>query len=149
VAIANRRIAHAEQRLAERSLSIGPVLLAAGVIIVSIGVLQIVQTSRATTANYHIQQLEQEKLELETSVRELEASVAGLSSLGRVEEEARRLGFGPARAREVVEVGVPGPSGNGSLFPVRLLPAPDFVPALQERTHDAPWWRKLLDLFPG
>ena len=91
--------------------------------------LQLVQTSRATTASFKIQKLEQQKLELETSVNQLQVDVAGLSSLSRVQQEAKRLGLGPPASREVVEVSVPGPAGDSTQIPARFLPKVEPKPA--------------------
>ena len=147
MAILNRSVARSQTKAAApASLRLGPVLLAAGIAIVAVGLLQVVQTSRATTASFAIQRLEQEKLELETTVRQLEADVAGLSSLTRIEQEAKRLGLGPPQASESVSVNVPWPRADLDRLPTRFLPAEGAQPGVGER--DEPWWRDLLELLP-
>jgi len=98
VAVLNRTLDRSEPKPAT-SLRLGPVLLIAGLAIVIIALLQIVQTSEATTTGFSIQSLKQEKLELESAVRGVEAEVAALSSIERVEREAARLGLAPATSR--------------------------------------------------
>jgi cell division protein FtsL len=134
----NRAISRAEAPLTISSLRIGPVLLAVGAVIAVVGLLQLMQTSRATTASFKIEQLEQQKLELETSVSQLEVDVAGLSSLSRVQQEAQRLGLRPPAAREVVEVSVPGPTGDSTQIPARFLPKDEPKPAAGEQ-KSSPW----------
>ena len=146
MAILNRTISRAEAKITTAPLRLGPILLAVGAVIAVVCVLQLMQTSRATTASFNIQQLEQQKLELQTSVSELEVDVAGLSSLSRVQQEAKRLGLGPPAAREVVEVGVPGPSGDSAQVPARFLPKAETASKAGERPSS--WWRDLLKRLP-
>lgn len=129
------------------SVRLGPVLLGAAAVIVAIGVVQLMLTSRATTASFKIQQLQQEKLELETSVRQLEADVAALSSLARIEQEARRLGLVPAERVEVVQVNVPPPLDEETGLPTRFLPEEDRSAGVGEQGGSS-WWRDLLKLLP-
>jgi len=144
MAILNRTIAQSQAKAAGPSLRIAPLLAAAGLMIVAIAVLQLYQTSRATTASFNMQQLEQQKLELDTSVRQLEAEVAALSSLRRIEQEAGRLGLQPAQVRSSVQVNVaPPPEGVG--LPTRYEPKTEEA---EVGEHDAPWWHKLRKLLP-
>jgi len=145
MAILGRTFSRSEAKITS-PLRIGPVLLAVGAVIAVVGVLQLMQTSRATTASFKIEQLSQQKLELETSVSQLEVDVAGLSSLARIQQEAKRLGLGPPVAREVVEVGVPGPSGDSAQLPARSLQheGPDTKAGEQK----SPWWDDLLKHLP-
>ena len=75
-----------------RRLHLMPLLSVAAVLVIVLGLARVVQTSQATTASFAMQSLQQEKLELETNVKQLEAEVATLSSLERIEREATRLG---------------------------------------------------------
>ena len=145
MAILNRTISRADAKITA-PLRIGPVLLAVGAVIAVVGVLQLMQTSRATTASFKIEQLSQQKLELETSVSQLEVEVAGLSSLARIQQEAKRLGLGPPVAREVVEVGVPGPSGDSAQLPARSLQHEE--PDTKAGGQKSPWWDDLLKHLP-
>lgn len=130
---------------ARPSIRIGPVLLLAGAAAVIIGLLQVVQMSEATTTNFAIQKREQDKLQLEASVRDLEANVAALSSITRVEQEAKRLGLQSATSREVISVNVAWP-GASSPLPSNLAPPKQAVTAGAPKK--APWWRHPLKLPP-
>jgi cell division protein FtsL len=123
----------------------GLALLVAAIVIVAIGLLQIVQTSQATTTNFSIQRLEQEKLELQTSVSNLEAQVAALSSLSRIEREAKRLGLTTPAERRTVQVNVPWPGGE-AMVPAGVLPARQDEAG--EQTDSSEWWETLLKPLP-
>ena len=106
--------------------------------------LQVAQTSRATTASFAIQSLEQERIELDATVRALEADVAGFASLSYIQAEAARLGLVPAESREAVVVNVPWSGVSAQQLPTRFLPD-------EETSVDAPgssWWQGLLDYLP-
>ena len=147
MAILNRTLARpSELELNGPSIRVGPVLLVAGVIIAIIAVVQVMQTSRATSASFKIEDLQQHKLELETSVSQLEVQVAGLSSLARIQQEAKRLGLGPPASREVVRVSVPGPSGDSAQIPARFLhPEPNDTKAGEQKSS---WWDDALKHLP-
>jgi cell division protein FtsL len=125
---------------------VGQVVLVAVAAVVLIALLQVVQTSQATTASFAIQRLEQQKLELGTEVRQLEAEVASLSSLSRIEREAQRLGLEAAQARESVEVNVAWTAADEGRLPTR------FAPGEQEEAEmdgqGSSWWRDLLEPLP-
>jgi cell division protein FtsL len=144
MAIANRTIARSQAKAVVSPLRMAPLLAAAGLAIVAIAVLQLYQTSRATTASFKMQQLERQKLQLDTSVRQLEAEVALLSSLTRIEQEAARLGLQPAQARGSVEVNV-APPEQGLGLPTRYEPHTEEA---EVGGHDASWWQSLRKLFP-
>jgi len=146
MAILNRTISRAELEISGPSLPLGPVLFAVGAIIAVVAVLQVMQTSRATTASFKIEQLQQQKLELETSVSQLEVQVAGLSSLARIQQEAKRLGLGPPASREVVGVSVPGPSGDSAQIPARLL-QPEATDT-KAGEQNSSWWDDMLKRLP-
>ena len=143
MAVLNRTLDRSEPKPAT-SLRLGPVLLIAGLAIVIIALLQIVQTSEATTTGFSIQSLKQEKLELESAVRGVEAEVAALSSIERVEREAARLGLAPATSRTTVTVNVPLPATSGGALPSRF--APDETEEIE--ANGSPWWRELLESLP-
>ena len=108
--------------------------------------LQIVQTSEATTASFGIQALEQEKLELGAQVRQLEAEVAGLSSLARIEQEAKRLGLVKPQAVRSVDVNVAWDGASIERLPTRY--SPDEHAQSEEAEQGSSWWRDLLGLLP-
>jgi cell division protein FtsL len=145
MAILNRTIARTQAKSGERPrVRLTPVLLSAALAIVAIAILQLYQTSRATTASFQMQQLEQQKLQLDTSVRQLESEVSTLSSLTRIEQEASRLGLQPADQRDTVQVNVPLPAQSVEL-PSR------FAPKIEEAGvggDHASWWHRLRKHLP-
>ncbi len=117
-------------------------LIAAGLAIVGAGLLQVVQTSNVTSTGYEIQGLEEARLEWSARVHQLEAEVASLASLERVEQEARgRLGLVPAERRLYLEVNAPVPPQQ--ILPTRFAPAEP-----PEESSSGSWWQDLLDLLP-
>lgn len=147
MAVLNRSIgrAQAQSRAQTKPLRIGPVLAVTAIAIVVLAVLQLTETSDATTTNFAIQRLEEQKLQLQTEKRQLETEVATLSSLSRVEQEAReRLGLEPPRSRETIEVNASWPAQDQPRLPSRF--APDA--AADESGESSAWWRDLLKLLP-
>lgn len=129
-------------RLHGPALGARSVLIAAGLALAAAALLQVVQTSNVTNAGYHIQRLEQERLQWQARVHQVEAEVASLSSLERIEQEARgRLGMVPAERRLYLEMNAPVPTHQ--LLPTRFSP-----PEAPEQRSSEPWWRDLLDLLP-
>ena len=134
------------QRLAMASPRIWHVLLVTAAAIGAIGLLQVVQTSDATTTNFAIQRLEQKKLEAQTEVHQLEAQVGFLSSLARIEREAsERLGLEPPVAQQAVEVNVAWPASDQQRLPTRFLPVGEA--GAEGDVGESPWWRDLLGLL--
>jgi cell division protein FtsB len=116
---------------------------AAGVVIVAAAAFQVNQFSTATSASYDINELSRLRAARQAENRDLEAEVAGLSSLARVDLEARlRLGLVPAERKLYVDVNQPLPQKQ--TLPTRFLPpdAHDTVPAPD------PLWKRLLRLLP-
>lgn len=126
-------------------MRLGPILAVTAFVIVIIGLLQIVQTSQATTRTFAIQRLEQEKLEIGAQVRQLEAEVAGLSSIARIEGESKRLGLVKPESVQAVEVNVPEEDAGLNQLPTRYSAEQQQT---EETEQDAPWWRDLLGLLP-
>lgn len=145
MAVANRTLGQPRRRAPDASLQIGPVVIVAFVAITIVAVLQLAQTSGATTTNFSIQRLEQTKVEVGTVVRQLETDVAKLSSLSRIEQEAReRLGLVQPRAQQTIQVNASWPAANQSQLPTRF--APDEQAAVNG--EDIAWWQDLLQLLP-
>ncbi len=142
MAVLNRPVLHPPTRLLPRIRSRALVGIALfGVVIAAMA--QVVQTSDATSRGYQIQQLEQQRLTLEAQVHQKEAEIAGLSSLDRIEREARtRLGLVPAGNRLYMEMSEPVPQEQ--LLPSRFAPPEEASPA----AHGRSWWRRLLDFLP-
>jgi cell division protein FtsL len=145
MAMLNRAIARAEAPAASVTLRPKAVLVALAAVLLVLAVGQLVQTSRATTASFKIEEFHRQKLELQTSVSQLEVEISQLSSLARVQQEAKRLGLGPPAAREVVVVSAPGPSGDSAQIPARLLQSPD---AAEGGEEPSTWWDGLLSRLP-
>jgi cell division protein FtsL len=112
-------------------------------LVVGAAAFQVHQFSRLTTAGYEINDLNRIRAEKQAQNHELEAEVARLSSLARVDWEARtRLQLQPAQRRLYLEVNHPVP--DRQTLPTRFLPpeAPEI-----ERGDEA-WWRLPLKLLP-
>jgi cell division protein FtsL len=107
-----------------------------------LGLLQVIQTSGATSTSYTIRHLEQDRQDLSAQVHSLEAEVATLTSLQRVEKEARdRLGMVPADKVLYLDVDVPPPQQQ--LIPRRFSTS---KPTVNE--PGTSWWQALLKLLP-
>jgi cell division protein FtsB len=125
--------------------SLRRVLLLAFAALALLGLLQVNQAGDATRAGYAIRSLEREREGWSTQVRKLEAEVAALTALERVEREARyRLGLVPADERIYLEVSVPPPEQQ--LVPRRYLEPED--KGLLDVDSGSSWWRGLLGLLP-
>ena len=146
MAVLNRTLVRAKPK-ARPALRLRPTLLTAGAAIVIIALLQVIQTSEATTASFNIQRLEQRHLELRLSVEQLQAEVAGLSSLSRIEQEATRLGLVAPKDQETVAVNVPWPGAEEDQLPTRFAPAGQ---SEEERSSGdgSAWWQDPLGLLP-
>ncbi len=107
-----------------------------------VGLWQVIQASDVTTTGFNISRLEQDRANWQASVHQLEAQVAALTSLERVERDAReRLGMVPAQEQIHLEVDVPAPKQQ--LIPRRYL---DEEPPPSE--PGGSWWDPLLRLLP-
>jgi hypothetical protein len=106
---------------------------------------QVHQFSTLTSTGYEIEQLEHLRTEKLAANHELEAEVAQLSSLARVDWEARvRLGMQPATRRFYIEVNQAPPEQQR--IPTRFLPdaAPDDATAARSPSL----WQRLRDVLP-
>jgi cell division protein FtsL len=123
-------------------LSLRPLLLGAFLVIALVGLLQVIQTSDVTTTGYSLRSLEQDRLGRQAQVHQLEAEVAALTSMDRIEREARgRLGMVTPAETMTLEVHTQPPAQQ--LIPQRYVP---------EEVKPAPkadsWLHKLLRLLP-
>jgi len=109
----------------------------------AIALLQVFQSGSSVDTGLSLQRLERQQADLTASVHALEAQVAALSSLDRVERAAReRLGFVPAESILYLEVATQAPGGL-------LGPPPIATPATAASEGEAvPWWRDLLRATP-
>ncbi len=90
-----------------------------------------------------MQRLEEQQSTLQAENHQLEADIAALSSLDRIEHDARdRLGMIPARKIEYVSVDTPAPSGP--LLPRPILALPEGQPPSQTDS----WLDSLLKVLP-
>jgi cell division protein FtsL len=120
-------------------------LVIAGLLALGMALAQVNQFSRLTSTGYEIEELSRQRAAQQAANHELEAEVAQLSSLARVDIEARtRLQMVPAARRLYIEVNAPTPARQ--TLPTRYLPtAPAPEPVAKD---DAPLWRRALDLLP-
>ena len=118
------------------------VLYVIGAIIVGVALLQVNQFSRLTSTGYQIESLKRERDLKLAENHKLEADVASLSSLARVDLVARtQLGFVPAPSRFYIEVNHPVPQRQE--LPTRFQPeAQPATPAASP--SDAPWWQRAI-----
>ncbi len=118
-------------------------LLGAIALVVIAAGFQVNQFSRLTSTGYQINGLNRQRAERQAANHALEAEVAQLSSLARVDWEARtRLHLEPAQQKLYITVNhdVPG----RQTLPTRFLPSepPDAGQAAD------PVWKRLLKLLP-
>lgn len=101
--------------------------------------LLVVQNSTITTAGYEVRHLETKRDAWRQLNYQLEAEVAALQSLSRVEREAKeRLGMIAAKSRIFLTIeGISAPERGAEDLP------PGFVPATARQA--VPWWRSLLE----
>ncbi len=116
----------------------------AGCALVAAALFQVNQFSRLTSTSYEINALNQQRAARQAQNHELAADVARLSSLARVDIEARvRLHMEPAQQKLFVNVNQPVPDRES--LPTRFLP-PDRP---QAASAGSPWWSELLRVVPG
>jgi cell division protein FtsL len=108
-------------------------------------VFHVNQLSRATTAGYEIDALQRLRSAKQAENHELEAEVASLSSLARVDWEARtQLGLQPAR--QTLHLSVNHPVPERQMLPGRY--APPEAPLVEQEEPSTPLWRRVLQLLP-
>jgi cell division protein FtsL len=93
----------------------------AGMLAIAAMAFQVNQLSSATVTSYEINALNRERASRQAEIHELEKEVAELSSLARVDLDARlRLDMRPATRKLYVEVAQPLPETQ--TLPTRFLP---------------------------
>lgn len=118
-----------------------------GAAVLAIALVQVNEFSRLTSTGYQINDLTAQRAARQADNHKLEAEVASLSSLARVDWEARtRLHMEPAKQKLYIDVN--GAAPDRETLPTRFLPA--------ERPAAAPTpaggtslWKRLLRLLPG
>lgn len=116
-------------------------ILGAMAVVGASAMLPVLQSSWTTTRGFQAQDLERRQMSLNGDIRQLEAEVAGLTSLNRIERRAHAIGLGPASTPIYVEVSEFGPA------PAQI--PSEFLPELV-RPGEEPesWWRSLLSRVP-
>ncbi|MSQ35671.1 MAG: hypothetical protein EXR63_00795 [Dehalococcoidia bacterium] len=110
---------------------------------VSLGLLQVLQSSRAASAGYALRELDGERDALAVEVRLLEADVAAQARTDQVRTIAvERLGMVPPARTVRVTVAERGPAGIA--LPARYIVRPEPAPA-----PEAAWREALLRRLPG
>lgn len=138
--------APARERAAPRNegqqLSLPSLVTICLVVIGLAGLLPLIQNSQVTSTSSDIRQLERARNDWEARLQELQAEIAFLGSLDRIEREAReRLGMVPPS--ETVYVIVDEPAPEAQLIPPRFLPPKNEHP----REGDS-WWETILGMLP-
>lgn len=109
----------------------------------AVGLLQVLQTSRAATAGYQLTELENERQTLSAEVRLLEGNIAQSARSDQVRFQAiARLGMVPPAQTLHIQVDTPAPASMP--LPERYVvdPEPLPVPSLSV-------WEQLLRRLPG
>jgi cell division protein FtsL len=111
-----------------------------GAIVVGVALLQVNQFSRLTSTGYEIESLKRDRDMQLAENHKLEADVASLSSLARVDWVARtELGMEPPARRLYIDVNhaVPG----RQTLPTRFLPEEQPAGSAEEQ-RSAPLWKR-------
>jgi len=99
------------------------------VVIVALGGMYLAEASRTATAGRDVQSLQIQKAELEMSINRLNASIAQMKSVSRLENRVREMGFVAAQSTQVEFIVVDGyRKGQGqTATPVASAPeTPDY-----------------------
>jgi cell division protein FtsL len=137
------RIAAPIVRASSRRLT----LVLVGAVVLAIALVQVNEFSRLTSTGYQINELNAQRSAREADNHALEAEVASLSSLARVDWEARtRLHMEPATRKLYIDVA--GPAPGRETLPTRFLPVehPNASPTPAGGTS---LWKRLLRLLAG
>ncbi len=114
----------------------------ASVLVLGLGAaLPVLQNSIATSRGFDSQLMDARQAQLRSEIGLLEADVARLTALDRIEERATALGLGPADDPIYISVDEPGPAPAN--IPAEHLPGD--VPSPDE---PAPWWQSLVSRVP-
>ncbi len=104
--------------------------------------LPLLLSSHDTTTGHNIRELEGQRDDWQAQTHELEADIASLAALDRIEKEAReRLHMQEPEEKLYITVDVAAPEDQP--IPARFLPPPR-----QPVEEHQSWWQSLLDLLP-
>jgi cell division protein FtsL len=125
-----------------RQLSLPSLVTICLVVIGLAGLLPLIQSSQVTSTSSDIRQLERARNDWQARLQELQAEVAFLGSLDRIEKEAReRLGM--VSPSETVYIVVDEPAPDTQPVPLR------FLPTEKEQPHqEDSWWESILGKLP-
>ena len=122
-------------------------LILVGAVVLGIALVQVNEFSRLTSTGYQINELTAERAARQADNHAIEAEVAGLSSLARVDWEARtRLHMEPAKQKLYIDVN--GAAPDRQTLPTRFLPSERPV-ASPTPAGTTSLWKRLLRLLPG
>jgi cell division protein FtsL len=121
-----------------------PVVLTIALMAVGLAaLLPLLQSSQAINTDYNIRQLERQRNDWEARTHELEAEIASLAALDRIEKEAReRLKMQAPEQTLYLSVDVAAPESQP--IPARFQPLKQEESPKEEKS----WWQSLLDLLP-
>ena len=106
------------------------------------GLLPLILSSELIDTSSDIRGLERARNDWQARLQELQAEIAFLGSLDRIEKEAReRLGMVPPS--ETVYVIVDEPAPETQLVPLRFLP-----PKNEQPRQEDSWWESILGMLP-
>ncbi len=116
-------------------------LIGALIVAAAAAMLPVIQNSSATSEGFNLQAYQRQEASLRSDISLLEADVARLTSLKRIERRAREIGLVDATDPIFVHVNEPGPA------PAKL-PA-EYLPRLEPpRGEPASWWKPLVNWLP-
>jgi hypothetical protein len=119
--------------------------LSAALLLVALA--QVNQFSRLTSTGYEMESLRRVREEKLAVNHQLQADVAQLSSLARVDWEARtRLRMEPPRRRLYINVNQPPPEVQR--LPTRYMSGGSAPASPAPGAESQAWWQRLLDLLP-
>ena len=98
--------------------------------------LPVLQNSAATSQGFDVQRVQAEQAQLNGDIQLLEADVARLSSLSRVQRRAEEIGMVPGDRPIYIQVDEAGP--EPAKLPAEYLPQP-----AHKAEEPEPWWQSL------
>ena len=119
-----------------------PSLVIICVVVIGIaGLLPLLLSSKVIHTSGDVRQLESVRNDWNARIQELEAEIAVLGSLDRIEKEARgRLGMVPPD--ETVYITVDQPAPEKQIVPLRFL-----LPKKDQSQRDESWWESIIGMF--
>ena len=121
-----------------------PLLLVLFLLMLAAALFQVNQFSHLTSTSYAIDALNRQRATKQAENHQLEAQIATLSSLARVEWVARTQDhLAPPESK--LYIAINGPVPDRQTLPTRFLPAEHDVAA----SSGTPLWKRILNLVPG